>query len=66
MATLSALTGNMTYLSRSRRCLERLFALRSGVDLLGKHIDTGSLRWTEVDMWEESHAGAVVLRPQQR
>ncbi|KAK8796743.1 hypothetical protein WA588_000870 [Blastocystis sp. NMH] len=47
MATLSALTGNMTYLSRSRRCLERLFALRSGVDLLGKHIDTGSLRWTE-------------------
>ena len=47
-ATLSSLTNDLIYLDTVRKCMLRLFELRSPYDHLGKHIHIQTQQWTEV------------------
>ena len=49
-AALSALVDDMTYVDTTRRCMLRLFEMRSPYDLLGKHLNIREERWTEVGL----------------
>lgn len=40
----------MTYVDTTRRCMLRLFEMRSPYDLLGKHLNIREERWTEVGL----------------
>ena len=39
----------MTYVDTARRCMLRLFELRSPYDMVGKHLHIKTMQWTELD-----------------
>lgn len=46
-AALSSLTDDLKYVDAARRCMVRLYELRSPYDMVGKHVNIRQETWTE-------------------